>query len=30
MSVKIIDNSTYKFVKQNAKDYKNDKIYKAK
>ena len=30
MPVKIVDNSTYKFVKQNAKDYENDKIYKAK
>lgn len=30
MPVKIVDNSTYEFVKQNAKDYGNDKIYKAK
>lgn len=30
MPIKIANNSTYKFVKQNAKDYENDKIYKAK
>lgn len=30
MPVKIVDNSTYEFVEQNAKDYENDKIYKSK
>lgn len=30
MPVKIVNNSTYEFVKQNAKDYENDKIYKSK
>ena len=30
MPIKIVNNSTYEFIKQNTKDYENDKIYKAK
>lgn len=30
MPVKIVDNSTYKFVKQNTECYRNNKIYKSK